>query len=987
MDSRVFKKIRLALTTALVIVLLTMGAEAAQQEIVTRGGGQEVKFSFDYRALVVGISNYTNGWPKLPNAAKDAKEVAAALKKVGFKVDLLLDPTSEQLNEALSGFVFETGAEENRALLFFFAGHGETLDLTDGTALGYIVPKDCPVQDQDLAGFYDSAISMRRIEDFVLAARSRHMFMVFDSCFSGSIFTMLRNPPKGITTKTSRPVRQFLTAGDKGETVPDKSVFKEVFLQSLRGEADLNRDGYVTASELGLFLPDRVVNYSKKTQHPQFGTIQNRALAQGDFVFVLPKKDTRTASVAPTKPGPGRRAVGRIKITANVDGAKFNLGGRWLSTRKNRAILIESVPEGEYEIVIRKEGYQDWIGIVDILAGETVDLPVSMVRADDQKVPSQTVDQTRPDATDESAPPVHPGDKQPQKQEVSPQVRIEKLLALAEEDIQANRLTSPSPNNALERYLDILLIDPDNKAAQEGLSRIKDRYLVLANDRVEQGDFATALKYLDRALKVAPGNAEVLALKERIKVQEEEHRVVPADPDKLARMAFMAAKMRFKAGDAYMASVYLKRAKTKLGGSAEYRALESEISSSLSRATEALQSLLGVEDALREGDLGRARELLAQAEADLPGDRRVADFRRRIDQAEGDRYITQARLQIKSDDWDQARQSLALATELVPGDARLQPLADELDQLQAEAKALADAERQRQAEERRQRGLQLLAQADAAVKSRDAARAKRFIDEAAGLIPGDNRLASLRSTVEEKLRYHPRTGGSSFSNSLNIRFVKIMAGSFKMGNDLGFNIPENEQPRHPVRISKPFYMGVYEVTKGDWIRIMGERSKRTKGDRREPITDITWEETQEFIRRLNDLEWATYRLPTEAEWEYACKAGTMTDWYFGDDPTKLGNYGWYLGNSGFRVRRVGQKRPNRWGLYDMHGNVAEWCADYYHPTYYHRSPGSDPKGPSQGKERVIRGGSWLHAYGAQRSANRLPGRKGGTVGFRLVREM
>ncbi|MGD8471458.1 MAG: CIA30 family protein [Desulfobacteraceae bacterium] len=255
---------------------------------VTAKKGQNLYLYKDYHALVVGIGNYEK-WPDLPSAAKDAEEVASRLEQIGFEVKLSLNPSAEELRKVLSNIVYEAGREKNRALLFYFAGHGETLELADGTELGYIVPSDCPLKNTDPIGFDSNAISMKDMEVLALKVKSKHFIMVFDSCFSGSLFNVVRAAPVDISEKSAQPVRQFITAGGAGEQVPDQSIFKVVFLQGINGDADLNADGYVTGSELGMHLQEKVVNYSRGGQHPQYGKINNPKLDRGDFIFVPPQ--------------------------------------------------------------------------------------------------------------------------------------------------------------------------------------------------------------------------------------------------------------------------------------------------------------------------------------------------------------------------------------------------------------------------------------------------------------------------------------------------------------------------------------------------------------------------------------------------------------------------------------------------------------------------------------------------------------------------
>jgi uncharacterized caspase-like protein len=263
------------------------GIHAVSQE------GQNLFLYKDYHALVIGVSNYDH-WPKLPHADDDAREVADKLKKLGYGVDLILDPAHKDLRDALNKLVYFTGKEENRAILVFYAGHGETELLADSTKMGYIIPRDCPILKKDPMGFAAHAISMREIEAVSLKIRSKHVIMLFDSCFSGSLFSLTRSLPANISDKSRLPVRQYITAGTEDEQVPDKSMFKRSFLIGLDGDADLTGDGYITGSELGIYLSEKVVNYTKGNQHPQYGKINNPELDRGDFIFVPLEKSKTT---------------------------------------------------------------------------------------------------------------------------------------------------------------------------------------------------------------------------------------------------------------------------------------------------------------------------------------------------------------------------------------------------------------------------------------------------------------------------------------------------------------------------------------------------------------------------------------------------------------------------------------------------------------------------------------------------------------------
>jgi formylglycine-generating enzyme required for sulfatase activity len=239
----------------------------------------------------------------------------------------------------------------------------------------------------------------------------------------------------------------------------------------------------------------------------------------------------------------------------------------------------------------------------------------------------------------------------------------------------------------------------------------------------------------------------------------------------------------------------------------------------------------------------------------------------------------------------------------------------------------------------------------------------------------------------------------SITNTLDMTFKEIPAGSFMMGSPEGEEDREDDETQHKVTITKPFYMQTTEVTQGQWKAVMG--TEPWKGDdyvKEGPnyaASYVSWNDAVAYCKKLSDQERKTYRLPTEAEWEYACRAGTETRWSFGDDENKLGDYAWYLENAydifEQYAHQVELKKPNAFGLYDMHGNVYEWCHDYYEADYYKQSPAKDPTGPTSGSFRVLRGGSWGGDTRFSRSACRdrhfPPPPAFVDYGFRLVREL
>ena len=253
---------------------------------------ETVKLYGSSHALVIGIDKYTGGWPRLSNAVNDARAVAEELDRQGFDVTLKTDLTATRLDQSLKEFFAIKGSDPNARLLLWYAGHGHTLRNE-----GYLVPADAPPASS--SRFLVNAIPMRSFGTLVRFAQSKHVLAVFDSCFSGTVFTARAGAlPAAITKKTTKPVRQFLTSGDAGQQVRDDGSFRKLFLRALRGEerADANLDGYLTGEELGLFLSQEVATLTEAAQTPKHGKLHDVEFNQGDFVFVLPSGSTPSVS-------------------------------------------------------------------------------------------------------------------------------------------------------------------------------------------------------------------------------------------------------------------------------------------------------------------------------------------------------------------------------------------------------------------------------------------------------------------------------------------------------------------------------------------------------------------------------------------------------------------------------------------------------------------------------------------------------------------
>ena len=232
-------------------------------------------------------------------------------------------------------------------------------------------------------------------------------------------------------------------------------------------------------------------------------------------------------------------------------------------------------------------------------------------------------------------------------------------------------------------------------------------------------------------------------------------------------------------------------------------------------------------------------------------------------------------------------------------------------------------------------------------------------------------------------------GGKEFKDPVTgMELVFVKGGCFKMGDTFGDGDPD-EKPVHEVCVGD-FTIGKYEVTQGQWKAIMGNNPSRFKdcGDSC-PVEQVSWNDVQTFIQQLNQRTGKAYRLPSEAEWEYAARSGGKQErWAGTSSDSSLSAYAWYNANSGATTRPVGQNKPNFLGLYDMSGNVWEWVADWYGEKYYANSPKDNPQGPSSGTSRVLRGGSWFGTPQNVRAAVRGGGfpdiRRYDYYGFRLA---
>ncbi len=311
------------LVTLLLVPLVWSQTRAIHPVRIEATTAQDESISYIYEeshALIIGVSDYTNGWSKLAGVKEDVTEVQRALEDNGFEVQLLEDPDKQQLEVTIEDFIFEKGADPENRLLIYYAGHGHTKTLGYGGEMGYLVPADAPLpkKGRDIA-FQRSVMSMQEIEVYAKNTSAKHVLFMFDACFAGSVFLATRAAPSYIEVFTQEPVRQFITSGSADQEVPDNSIFRRAFVDALAGSADFDKDGYLTGSELGTYIQKRTAEDWKGELTPQYGKLQDPNLNKGDFVFKIGKSanQSSTASTATTNSDLAAQAWEVVKDSTN----------------------------------------------------------------------------------------------------------------------------------------------------------------------------------------------------------------------------------------------------------------------------------------------------------------------------------------------------------------------------------------------------------------------------------------------------------------------------------------------------------------------------------------------------------------------------------------------------------------------------------------------------------------------------------------------
>ena len=351
-----------------VILSVTVGWAAQGQydiPLKDRSGKQVGSFSYkESHALVVGISDYKGGWPRLLGVKRDVREVTQALEKNGFHVVVKENLDYLDLEKTFRDFIQQYGSAPENRLLFYFAGHGYTLkntyDLNDPTQwTGVIVARDAPLPTTETTPeFRAKTLPIDRFASMARDIQSRHALFIFDSCFSGARgFSIFVPSPEdlvqGVTAKTANHVRQFISSGSADQQVPDVSAFRKHFIQALEGEADRNHDGFVAGSELGIFLQEKVIGDTEGQQTPQSGKINDSRLNKGEFLFPLTTPTTTTCvstPLPPSIPSPVVNSLGMEFVA--VPAAELRMGTDESPTLRpsHKVTISQPFYIGKYEV-------------------------------------------------------------------------------------------------------------------------------------------------------------------------------------------------------------------------------------------------------------------------------------------------------------------------------------------------------------------------------------------------------------------------------------------------------------------------------------------------------------------------------------------------------------------------------------------------------------------------------------------------------------
>ena len=963
--------------------------------------GEEIELYKASYALIVGNGNYRNGWDPLPGATRDVQEVAEALKTHGFNVTLKTDLTKDKFEDAFETFV-QNGKNEDARLLFYYAGHGYTEELADGEHLGYLVMVDAPFPKND--GIDGSkSVDMESLVTQSRRMQSRHVLFVFDSCFSGTILNARSQiPPPYVSNNVKSPVRQFITAGRADEIVPDHSVFQQAFLNLVKGIApEPIADGYVTGAELGLYLKTEVPKYNRG-QNPQYGKINNPKLNQGDFVFVLPRE-------APP-PGEVLSTIATLNVTSTPSGATVYLDGIVIGKTSMRGYQIETGVRRvkKVEIQLALSGYRNHARKVTLKGGQNVPLTIRLSKLEVPK-PLPTLATLQVTSTPSGASvyldgatvgktPLHgfevdTGTKREKRVEIGvefpgykSQVRGVTLRGGQEVlwDVQLEKQARPKPAPIPARPKPAAMLDTTGMV----LIPAGD-FQMGSNDSQAPYEKPAHTVYVDAFYidKYEVTNAQFKAF-------------VDANPP--WQKAYIPDK--YHDGD------YLQdwRGNSYPSGKGNHPVVYVSWYAAMAYAQWAGKRLPTEAEWEKAARGGLARQKYPWGNAI---DTTKANYYDEIDDTTPvGRYAPNGYglYDMAGNVWEWCLD--AYEADFYAHSPRRNPLAGEMNMTEV----MTNYKNVTTTTFRVMRGggWAMLARSlrvanrfmftPTSASSEDGFRCVRAVTQGGQEVPWD---------VQLEKRARPKPDPIPDTSEM----VLIPAGEFQMGSN-DSNADDDEKPVHTVYVDA-FYIDKYEVTNAQFKAFVDANPQWQKdnisekyhdgsylefwngndypsGKGNHPVTWVSWYAAMAYA------QWAGKRLPTEAEREKAARGGLVGKkypWGNAIDTSQANYNSWSVDTP-----PVGRYAPNGYGLYDMAGNVWEWCLDAYEADFYARSPRRNPlAGEMTLREvmtnyknvenlRVVRGSSWINVAQQLRVTNRgryAPSYTNLTIGFRCARDV
>ncbi|MEE8434846.1 MAG: formylglycine-generating enzyme family protein, partial [bacterium] len=732
--------------------------------------------------------------------------------------------------------------------------------------------------------FNRKALTMSRVLTMAREIESKHALFLFDSCFSGTIFKTRALPvPRYITEKSTKPVRQFITAGSAGEEVPAESIFLPTFIRAIEGDGDINKDGYVTGTELGQYLNQKVLSYDKG-QTPQYGKIQDPSLDQGDFVFLLPRATRPPPPVVraePKPPPPPRQSI-------NAEETLWGIIENSTEPLDFQDYLVE-FPKGRFAAAAR--------------------IKIRRLKRQQQKKETPRVKTAPPPPVPhvprvEVPPPRPAAIRRDTGRDTRPATWSDSVTGMRFVKVPGGSFRmgcGPWSKNC----------DPDEKPVRT----VRLSTFWMAKTEVTQGQYRKIMGANPSSSKKKGGN-------------------------------FPVESVTWYDVQAFIARLNTRSsAKFRLPTEAEWEYACRGGGQTVSFGTRTGKLNAG----LANYSESKRYEGISPVAAYPPNALGLYDMSGNVWEWVADKFATYGKVGTNNPNNQSS------------GKNRVK-----------RGGAWSDASRYVRCENR----VSYPPNSKASFRGFRLAITKPY-----------PRRASPPMAVRPRAALRAPLGRRTWSDSSSgITFVKVSGGSFRMGcGSWTSQCDPDEKPVRAVYVSD-FWIGRTEVTQGQYKKIMGANPSSQKNGGKYPVEMISWNDAQAFIRRLNLRSGERFRLPTEAEWEYACRGGGRKV-KFG---TRSGGIGKGLANYTASKRYknispVASYPPNRLGLYDMSGNVWEWVSDKF--ANYNKVGSRDPNYQGSGSKYVKRGGSWTDGSQYVRCANRVsyrPNSRNSVRGFRLA---